>query len=159
MKGEKGFSLLEVVMAIALIGIIAAAFLGGLATASKSISIADERATAESLARSQMEYVKNQPYSDEQWSYEVTDSSHTVLALGEPSWWDPPVNPPLLSDNYTGYSVEIKAEDFDADEDGSIEVPGEDEGIREITVTVYHHDNPIATTGEGYTLRGYKVDR
>jgi len=61
-KNEKGFSLIEVVIALALLGIIGVALLSGLATASKAIYIADERATAESLARSQMEYVKEQGY-------------------------------------------------------------------------------------------------
>ena len=62
-KNEKGFSLIEAIIAIAILGILAVAFLSGLATASKAIYIADERATAENLARSQMEYVKEQNYS------------------------------------------------------------------------------------------------
>jgi len=153
MKQEKGFSLIEVALAMLLLGIVAVAFFGALATGAKALLIADERTTAESLARSQMEYVKNQLYSNDQWSYEVTDSSRTVL-LGEPSWWDlGNDNPPLLSSDYAGYSVEIKAEDFDADEDGSIEVPGEDEDIRKITATVDHHDKELII------LEDYKVDR
>jgi prepilin-type N-terminal cleavage/methylation domain-containing protein len=64
MKGEKGFTLIEVVIAIGILGIIAAAFMAALAGASRALFIADERATAESLARSQMEYVKSQPYSN-----------------------------------------------------------------------------------------------
>lgn len=152
MKNEKGFTLIEVIVALALLGIISIAFLGALATASKAIIIADERATAESLARSQMEYVKNQVYSDNQWSYEVTDSSRTPSVA--PSWWDPPDNPPLLSSNYAGYSVEVKAEDFDADNDGNIEVPGEDEGIQKITVTVEHPDGETVII-----LEDYKVER
>lgn len=75
LRKQRGFTLIEVIIAMALLGIIAIAFLGALATASSSIIIADERTTAESLARSQMEYAKNQDYSDNQWSYEVTDSS------------------------------------------------------------------------------------
>jgi len=59
-----GFTLIEVLIAMALIGIIAIAFLSALSTASMALITADERATAESLARSQMEYVKNQPYID-----------------------------------------------------------------------------------------------
>ncbi|MBA7578606.1 hypothetical protein ES708_20471 [subsurface metagenome] len=152
LRKQRGFTLIEVLIALALLGLIAIAFLGALAAASEAIIISDERTTAESLARSQMEYAKNQDYSDNQWSYEVTDSSRAVLA-GAPSWWDDD-NPPLLSSNYAGYSVEVKAEDFDADDDGSLEVPGEDEGIRKITVTVSHLAKP-----EVIILEDYKVNR
>jgi prepilin-type N-terminal cleavage/methylation domain-containing protein len=61
-KKEKGFSLIEVIIAIAILGIIGVAFFSGLGTASRVTYTADERATAENLARSQMEYVKEQPY-------------------------------------------------------------------------------------------------
>ncbi len=152
LRKQRGFTLIEVLIALALLGLIAIAFLGALAAASEAIIISDERTTAESLARSQMEYAKNQDYSDNQWSYEVTDSSRAVLA-GAPSWWDDD-NPPLLSSNYAGYSVEVKAEDFDADDDGGLEVPGEDEGIRKITVTVSHLAKP-----EVIILEDYKVNR
>lgn len=60
---SRGFILIEVLIAIALIGIVAVAILGALSTSSKVLTIADERTTAESLARRQMEYVKNQGYS------------------------------------------------------------------------------------------------
>ena len=58
--GSRGFSMLEVVIAIALLGIIAVSVLTALSTASAALIIADRRATAESLARSQIEYIKNQ---------------------------------------------------------------------------------------------------
>ena len=158
MEREKGFSLLEVMIAIALMGIIAVAFLGTLATASKALFIADERATAESLVRSQMEYIRTQPYSSGQWSYQVTYSSRTILDLGAPSWWDEH-NPPLLSElspakDYVGYSVEATAEFIDADRDGEVEVPGDDERLRKITVYIYHpedEEEPIIT------LESYKA--
>ena len=50
---SRGFTMIEVVIAIALIGIIGVAVLNALSTASMALIIADERATAESLARSQ----------------------------------------------------------------------------------------------------------
>lgn len=154
MRNEKGFTLIEVIIAMALLGIIAIVFLGALATASKAIIIADERATAESLARSQMEYVKSQDYSIAPWAYTVTSSGRS--SSPKPSWWDDNP-PPLLSSNYAGYSVEVKAEDFDADNDGVLEVGiagDEDEGIRKITVTVEHLAKP-----EVITLEDYKVER
>ena len=144
-KNEKGFTLIEVTMALLLLGIIAVAILGGLATASKAIFIADERATAESLARSQMEYVKNQSYSttNVDWDYTVTDLGRSSSEA--PDWWDntgSPGSPPLLSSNYAGYSVEANA-----DEDAT------KVGIQKITVTVKHDGTTIIT------LEGYKVKR
>ncbi len=61
---EAGVSLIETVIALARLGLISAALLSGLATGSKGTVIADEQATAESLVRSELEYVKNQAYID-----------------------------------------------------------------------------------------------
>lgn len=61
-RSEKGFGLVEVLVSIALLGIIAVAFLLAINVASRAILIADERTTAESLARGQMEYIKEQDY-------------------------------------------------------------------------------------------------
>jgi prepilin-type N-terminal cleavage/methylation domain-containing protein len=62
--GSRGFSMLEVVIAIALLGIIAVSVLSALQTAALALISADQRATAESLARSQMEYVRVQGYKE-----------------------------------------------------------------------------------------------
>ena len=141
---SKGFSLIEVVIAICLLGIIGVGLLSGLATASLALFTADERATAESLARSQMEYIKNCKYED----------------LPTPSWsYELPSNPPswdmshALPDGYDEYSLKVEGSIFDADGDGS-----DDVDIQKITVTVKHHGRDIVTS-EDYTLEGYKVDR
>ena len=63
MKSEKGTSLIETVVALALLGIIAVAFLGALATTSNTRLIADEHASARILAESQMENIKKQTYA------------------------------------------------------------------------------------------------
>ena len=137
-------------IALAIMGIIAVAFLSGLATTLNATRIADERSVAQSLAQGQMEYVKSQEYSTAPWSYTVTTSDRS--SSSQPSWWDTD-NPPLLSSDYAGYSAWVKAKDFDVDNDGAIEVPGDDEGIRKITVTVKHDDKEV------FTLEDYKVDR
>ncbi len=137
MKNEKGFSLIEVMIAIALLGIIGVAFLGALATASNAIFIADERATAESLARSQMEYVKNQDYSIAPWEYELplpADWPEDSL----PSWWED--NPSTLPESCDGYTVNVTAKPL----------PGEDDYIQKITVTIKHLEKPDVITLEGY---------
>jgi len=144
-KNEKGFTLLEVLIAVALVSLIAVAFLSGLATASKALVIADEHATAESLARSQMEHIKNQSYSTSNvdWNYTVTHSGRS--SADPPDWWDDsgsPGNPPLLSSNYAGYSVEAIADEDDANA-----------GIQKITVIINHYTKEVST------LEGYKVDR
>ena len=59
---SKGLTLVEIIIAIALIAIIGVAFLGGLSNAMFSLHIADVRTTAESLARSEMEYHKSRGY-------------------------------------------------------------------------------------------------
>ena len=149
---SKGVTLIEVLIALAILGIIAVAFLSGLSTSLKAVFISDERSVAQSLATSQMEYVKSQDYCDDDWSYTVTSSAYNYST--EPCWLD---DPPFLSDDYAGYCVKVKAEKFDADGDGSIEVPGEDADIRKITVTVYHDENCVEN--EVLTLEDYKVNR
>ena len=120
----RGFTMIEVVIAIALIGLIAVAVMSALATASIALIIADERATAESLARSQMEYVKNSPYDDAN---------------------DPPEYSPDLASVPGGYYIDIEAVRLDPYGDGT----DEDDGIQKITVTVSRDDKVIVTL-EGY---------
>jgi len=79
MKREEGISLVEVLVALAILGIIAATFLTALSVSSKGVMISDERAVAESLARSQMESVREQFYitapTGGQATYIVIDTS------------------------------------------------------------------------------------
>ena len=86
-KNEKGFSLVEVMIAIALLGIIGVAFFTSLSAASRAAYFDDELATAESLARSQMEDIKGQTYS--------SNGTYTQIDLtGFPSYditWPPTV--------------------------------------------------------------------
>ena len=144
MKNEKGFTLIEVIVALALLGIISIAFLGALATASKAIVIADERATAESLARTEMEYVKSQDYSVAPWDYELPST---------PPSWDATH---ALPEGYDGYTVNVSAVLLhDTDGDGDIDDDDFDDGIQKITVTVKH----LEELKEVLTLEDYKVER
>ena len=114
-KNEKGFSLIEVVIALLLLGIIGVALLSGLATASIALVIADERATAESLARSQMEYVKSIDYVNEATSYPAASIPQEHID--------------------TGYSATITA----------LPLHNPDDGIQKITVTISHNGKEIIT--------------
>ena len=108
-KNERGVGLIEVLVALAILGVIAVAFLTGLATTAKAVFIADVRTTAESLARTQMEDIKDQPYDD------TLPIVYTVLS-GTPA----------------NFSIDITAERMDPEGDGT----GDDDGIQKITVTV-----------------------
>ena len=126
---SRGFTMIEVVIAIALIGLIGVAVLSALSTASIALIIADERATAESLARSQMEYVRN-----ENTSYDdVLESGHPQYSL------DPDIDIP------DGYDIDIEAVRLDPEDDGY----DDDDGIQKITVTV-SRDGEVKVTLENF---------
>jgi len=134
LRGDsRGITLIEVLIAVAILGLVAVAFLSALATASTAIIIADERTTAESLARSELEYVKSQNFSENSWSYTASSTSYSTDST-YPSWWTGHV----LASEYDGYSVIVTAQghDIDGDEDY------DEEGIWEITVKVYHNETP-----------------
>ena len=149
MKNEKGFSLLEVLLAIALMGIVAVAFLGSLATASKASSIADERATAESLARSQMEFVRSQAYSSAPWDYTLTWQFRNSTDPPLP-WYDASKNPPLLTSNYAGYTASVN----------TVLVHSTDDGLQKIIVVVkFPSYDAVKYPNRIFTLEGYRSTR
>ena len=148
MKSEKGFSLLEVLVAITLMGLVFVAFLSALYTASRAVSIADERASAESLARTEMEYVRSQLYSAAPWDYAVTSSERS--STDPPSWYNSDNNPPLLDNSYDGYTISVSA--------GGLLDPSIDNEIQKIAVTVAHQDGSGIITGI-ITLEGYRSMR
>lgn len=63
MKNQKGISLVEVLMGLAIFGIVGLAFLSGLSTTSRTLFITDEQETAKTLAETQMEYIKQLDYA------------------------------------------------------------------------------------------------
>jgi prepilin-type N-terminal cleavage/methylation domain-containing protein len=80
-KSDKGFAFVETIVALALLGIIAAVLLSSVGTATKATMVADEQVTAESLARSEIEYIKNCAYQYQVTEYPI-DST-----LDIPSGW------------------------------------------------------------------------
>jgi len=86
LKGnEAGASLIEILVALAILGIVAVTFLGGLATTSKATIIANEQTTAESLVRSEAEYVKNCTYQYLATEYPVDPSLNIPVGWSVPS--------------------------------------------------------------------------
>jgi len=131
-----------VIIALAILGVIAVAFLGGLMTSLKAVSIADERSTAQSLAQSQMEYVKSQDYSSAPAGGDVT---YLKIDLSENPYYF------VKSINQAGDTVDdIKGVPWDT-ENGQPST--NDEGLQKVTIIVQHSDKGV------FTLEDYKVDR
>ena len=104
---------METVVALAILGAMAVIFLSGLVTTSKAAFTADEQATAESLAQSQMEWAQNANYTDNATGY---------FPAPMPGGKD-----------YINYSAVIAAEPLH----------DPDDGIQKITVTVTHSGETV----------------
>jgi prepilin-type N-terminal cleavage/methylation domain-containing protein len=141
-----GFTLIEVLIALALFAIIAIVFAGGLTTASRAVLIADVRTRAESLARTQMEDVKEQQYE-----YAPDEGVHNYTKM-----LDIPEGYLICSLNRAGDPVncdntdDVIAIPWDSETNAAAD---EDEGLQKITLVIKHDD------AEVITLEGYKVDR
>jgi prepilin-type N-terminal cleavage/methylation domain-containing protein len=61
-RSQAGFLLIEVLIALAILGIIATAFLSALTTGYRGLLLADEKTMAESLARTELERIRDAPY-------------------------------------------------------------------------------------------------
>ena len=59
---EKGFTLVETLVAVAVMGTAAVALLAALSTGSIAVAIVEEKVTAEGIARSQLEYTQSLPF-------------------------------------------------------------------------------------------------
>jgi len=61
-KNETGISLPEVLVALAIFAVVGVVFTAALGTNFKVLTLADQRTTAESLAKAQLEAISNAPY-------------------------------------------------------------------------------------------------
>jgi prepilin-type N-terminal cleavage/methylation domain-containing protein len=119
LKSQKGFSLIEISIAISLAGILSLVIPSALAIANKSTSISEVQTMGENLARSQMDYTQSQPY----------DINH---------------NPPsyiVLSNLPAGYSLTQSSSRLNPKGDDA----SNDDGLQKITVTVSYADEVIYT--------------
>jgi len=110
---ESGITLIETLIALALVGALAIVFLGGLFTTTKVAYITDERGTAAGLAQLQIEWVKAANY--------VYEASEYSLA------------PVPENKDYIGYSTTIAA----------VPLHTPDDGIQRITVNVYRSGEQV----------------
>ncbi len=133
---ERGTSLVEVLVSVAIIAIVLSAFLAALSTGALSVSVVHERVTAENLARAQLECIQKHPYITGALPISYTD----VCTVTTPDF------PSYLAE-ISGISYWYTAtSSFSSD-------PAHDSGMQWITVTISHHGEQVLTIGD------YKVSR
>jgi prepilin-type N-terminal cleavage/methylation domain-containing protein len=69
LKSQKGFTLIEVLISLAILGIIAIGCMRGLTAANKAVYYTESRETAKNVAESQMEFVKLSKFSSSYTPY------------------------------------------------------------------------------------------
>ena len=127
-NGERGLTLIEILVALGILAAVAVTFLLGMTTSSKAVMVSQERVAVDSLAKSQMERIKSETYD----------------ATTDP----PDYQAAKLTDIPDGYDIDIAAVRLDPLGDGF----DNDDGLQEITITVTH-DGETA-----FELVGYKVN-
>jgi Tfp pilus assembly protein PilV len=114
---QEGLALVEVLVAVAILGMTLVALLAALSTGSIGVATTDEQVTAANLARSQLEYTRSQPYAEAPTAYGT-------------------VTPPA------GYTVSVQADSVPE----ATSVPGADpSAIQKITVTVTRNGETLLT--------------
>jgi Tfp pilus assembly protein PilV len=71
----------EALIAVGILGLALTALLSAVSTGSMAVSRTEERVTAENLARSQLEYIKSQPYQPLPASYATVTPSPDDYAV------------------------------------------------------------------------------
>jgi len=130
-QDETGIGLVESLAAVAILGIAATSFVLSLSTGAIAVREDDQIVVAQSLAHTQLEYVKNFPYDPEATTYPY------VYTYDE----DYNPNPITLPE---GYSMSVVA--------SSIPQASGDTDIQKITVTV-SRDGVNLMTVEDYKVR------
>jgi len=73
-QDQKGLGLTESVIAVAVLGVAIVTFVAALATGSLAVSQENEQVVAQSLVRTQLEYIKNYPYDPSVITYPTVDA-------------------------------------------------------------------------------------
>lgn len=109
LKHERGFTLLESMVGLAILGIALVAVLAGMSTAVIAAKKADKRVTVESLATSQMEYTKSQVFQEAPATYQAFSpipSGYSVSAEAFPiPGYDGNIQKVVVTVTYEGQTV------------------------------------------------------
>jgi prepilin-type N-terminal cleavage/methylation domain-containing protein len=124
---QQGISLAEVLVALFIVSIVAVAVTAGVGTSIKSNDMARMRISAESLARSELEYVSTQAYQANSWTYTLPGGPY-------PTWWA--ATHESLPAGYTGYSITVSASD-------NVASPGDKSRKQKVTAVVTYSGSQV----------------
>ena len=136
-RSSRGAALIEVVIAIVVLGLITSSVPPVLIVLNNSQFKWNEQTVSESLVRTQIEYIKGSPYI--YGNATVPNPVYTTV--------------PVPGD---GYRIDLIVQPIQIDSGTRVHSPlpsGQDKGIQEITVEVYHVDKLVLS------VKNYKVDR
>jgi Tfp pilus assembly protein PilV len=102
-KSQRGVSLMETVTALGIMSFVGLAVIAGVSTSIKSNEMARTHISAESLARSELEYVSRQPYTTTAIGYTLTSPDDSPVY---PDGWDATHTMP---EGYTGYTITVSS--------------------------------------------------
>ena len=155
---RNGFSLIEVLIAMFILVVVGVAFLVTLQYAIKANALDKAHSTAESLARSQLENIKQSPYLD--FSKDVgvgdgyrTDANYALVSVP------------------TNYTIDVRVEpfnagsaafwDYDTDKiQSNPDIFPSDDKMQKITVTVVFNTGGSSIIWDASVIvEGYKVER
>jgi len=71
---QKGFGLVETLVAVAILGLSAVSFVSSLSAGARSVNTLDEQVVAQQLLSSQIEYLKDQTYDATGGSYSLIEA-------------------------------------------------------------------------------------
>jgi type II secretory pathway pseudopilin PulG len=142
LRSERGVSLMETLVALFILSVVGVAVIAGVYTTVLSNETARTKITAESLARTELEYVSSQPISKDWTSYTLT--SPTIYPT-YPAGWDPAHTMPQ---GYSGYSIKVTLIGTETGSDGK------KSSKQKITADVYYN-----VTTKVFSMSTYLAER
>ena len=73
-QDQRGLGLVESLIAVAILGIAVVAFIMALSSGAVAVREGNQQVVAQSLVRTQLEYIKNYPYDPEATTYPTVDT-------------------------------------------------------------------------------------
>lgn len=75
-KDDRGLTLVETLVTVAIVGVALVAFAVALSTGAIAVNESDQEVVVQSLARTQMEYIKGYPYDSEATTYPTVNTTN-----------------------------------------------------------------------------------